>query len=110
MSGYRALRAAGYIHFSRRIFRAVVKKSWPLREAIRFVREKYMASFIPRPKRTRYARRSVCFAVNAYCQADIQANPTNRGVRQLSETERKARTIAEGGCVLPERCSLCQGR
>jgi hypothetical protein len=108
-SVYRALRIAGYSHFSSRNFRTVVKKSWPLREAIRLVREKYLASFVPRPRRTRYARRSVSFAVNTYCQSDIQAVPTNRYLHRLSEIERNARAVAEGRNLVPVRCSLCRG-
>lgn len=108
-SGYRALRAGGYSHYSARQFRAVLKKSWPLREAIRLLRERCITSFIARPRRTKYARRSVSFAVNTFCQSDIQLLPTNQSIRQLTEIDRKARAIAGGTTMHPIRCSGCYG-
>lgn len=108
-SGFQALRGAGYGYWASRRFGRVLKKSWPLREAIRLMQKEHMRYFVPRPKRKRYDRRAVAQAVRTFCQPDIQAATSNRLVRELSEIERKARSIADGRPMLPVRCSVCRG-
>lgn len=111
-SGYRALRQAGYSHWSSRNFGLVLRHSWGLREAIRLEQERRREYLVPRPARRRrdkYSRRAVSNAVRQYVAADIQASSSNTFLRKLYAEGKRAQGIAERQTLIPRRCSVCRG-
>ena len=111
-SGYRALRQAGYSHWSSRNLGLVLRHSWGLREAVRRAEERSGQYLIPRPvhrRRDKYARRGVANAVRQYVTADIQGATTNTLLHKLHASAKHAEAIAEGKYVHAIRCSLCRG-
>jgi hypothetical protein len=110
-SAYRALRAAGYSHWTARNFGALLRSSWGLREAIRQEQESRHHYLRPGPaRRRRYDRGPVANAVRDYCLPEDRGAVSNSSVRWLYEQERKCRAIKEGKLTLPVHCSVCGRR
>jgi hypothetical protein len=108
-SAYRALRQAGYSHYSSRCFGLVLRHSWPLRQAILEATEERKHYWRPRPKR-RYDRRPVARAVQSYVAPYLQGPITNSHLHQLHADERQAQRIAEGSppkLEVPKRLVRC---
>jgi hypothetical protein len=98
MAAYRALREAGYSHYVSRHFGELLRKSWPLREAIRLETEKRQHKFRPAPvrKRRKYDHRALAQAINNYALLPEDRNArSNRPMRDLYRSERMAEAISE---------------
>lgn len=111
-SGYRALRQCGYPHYSARNFGLILRRSWPLRQAILEEQQRRNEYLIPRPVRVRrdkYARRAVARSVQMFCVPDVQAATTNAPTRYHEEQSRHVRAVAKGRILVPLRCSVCGG-
>jgi len=108
-SAYRALRTAGYSHWTARNFGALVRSSWGLREAIRWEIESRQIRLQAAPVRQRrYDRRSLCTAVFGYCGPEDRKSATNAGAHWTHRNEQRVRAIEEGKPLsLPVRCSVC---
>jgi len=110
-SAYRALRTAGYSHYTARNFGALLRQSWGLREALRQATEASGVQFRPAPaRRRRYDRRAVAEAIKYYCDSSDHQAVSNAGVRWLHEQVGMARAIAEGKPLPHISCSVCGGR
>ena len=108
-SGFRALRAAGYSHWTARNFGALLRSSWGLREAIRQEQESREHHLGLGPaRRRRYDRRPVTRAVLNYCGREDRQSVTNRPVHWLHEQERHCQAVREGEPLFRVRCSACK--
>ena len=113
VSQYRALRQAGYSHYSARCPRLVFKHSWPLRQALIEAQEERQHYLRPHPpRRKKYDRRTLALTAVAYCQRDFQEANTAAGIREYDKSARTAQAIAAGK-PLPQlkpqdRMTICQ--
>jgi hypothetical protein len=100
---YRALKAAGYSHWTARRFGNTLRHSWGLREAIRLELERRQRRMQPAPKRRRHDRRRVALAVNDCCLPEDRTAISNIPTLKLYAEEKRAERIAKGLPAKPQQ-------
>ena len=109
-SGYKALRAAGYSHWSSRNFGAVLRRCWSLREAIQREEERRLHHLTPRPaRRKRYDRRPIASVVRQYVAPYLQEATTNTFLHKLYKDGKRLQALTEDRASVPLMCSVCRG-
>lgn len=111
VSQYRALREAGYAHYTAKMPGMLLRGSWGLRQAILEALEESQRYLIARPKRKRrdrYDRRSLATNVHDYVSADLQT-ATSKYIKGLHEETKRLQAMEAGRSFVPLRCSFCRG-
>src|SRR5262249_52623226 len=97
VSGYKALREAGFSHWSARKPAEVMRRSWGLRQAI--LEEQQARNLLhlrPAPKRRRYDRRPTALAIQNYVFPENAASYSNVPIQRLYDSAQRVQRIADG--------------
>lgn len=96
LTGFQALRQAGYSKWTARKVGYLLRRSWGLRQAILEEQAARNIRLVPAPKRKKYGPRSVTIDIQNYCFPENAKSYSNSHVQKLYDDTRRVERIVEG--------------